>query len=78
MRATRWIVVLAMVGCGGIADHWRDNRVHYFFGHVSDLVDAGGAGVAFGTGAGGQTTVDTDGDQFKNAATSYMAAPFAL
>lgn len=64
--------------CGGSDGHWRDNRVHYFFGHVADLAAAGGAGVTFGTGAGGQTTLDTDGDQLKNAAVAYMAAPLAL
>jgi hypothetical protein len=64
--------------CGGTADHWRDNRVHYFFGHVSDLVNAGIAGMTFGTGAGGQTTLDTDGDQLKTASMAYMAAPFAM
>jgi hypothetical protein len=64
--------------CGGTADHWRDNRVHYFFTHVDQLVAAGGFGAAFGTGAGGQTTVDTDGDQFKDAAAAYAASPYPL
>jgi hypothetical protein len=64
--------------CGGSDLHWRDNRVHYFFGHVGDLVDAGVAGMTFGTGAGGQTDLSTDGDQLKAAATAYKAAPFAL
>jgi len=64
--------------CGGTDEHYRDNRVHYFFGHVDELVSAGGAGVTFGTGAGRQTHVGSDGDQFKNAATAYMASPFAL
>jgi hypothetical protein len=64
--------------CGGSDGHWRDNRVHYFFAHVADLIDAGVAGMTFGTGAGGQTTLATDGDQFKTAATAYLAAPVAL
>lgn len=64
--------------CGGTMDHWRDNRVHYFFAHIDELVDAGGAGAAFGTGAGGQTTIDSDGDQFKNAAEAYSLSPYAL
>ena len=46
--------------CGGSNEHWRDNRVHYFFGHVDDLVNAGVAGMTFGTGAGGQTNLGTD------------------
>jgi hypothetical protein len=64
--------------CGGSDQHWRDNRVHYFFGHVPDLIDAGVAGMTFGTGAGGQTNLGTDGGQFKTAATAYKAAPVSL
>ena len=64
--------------CGGSNGHWRDNRVHYFFGHVPDLVGAGIAGMAFGTGAGDQTDLSSDGDQLKTAATAFAAAPVAM
>jgi hypothetical protein len=64
--------------CGGSTQHWRDDRVHYFFGHVPDLVGAGIAGMAFGTGAGGQTDLTTDGGQLHAAATAYQAAPVAM
>ena len=64
--------------CGGSNEHWRDNRVHYFFGHVPELIEAGVAGMTFGTGAGGQTNLGTDGDQLKAAATAYRAAPIAM
>lgn len=64
--------------CGGTNEHYRDNRVHYFFGHVSELIDAGIAGMTFGTGAGAQTNLATDGGQFKAAATAYKAAPVAM
>jgi hypothetical protein len=64
--------------CGGTNENWRDNRVRYFFSHVPDLVDAGIAGMTFGTGAGGQTNLATDGGQFKAAATAYKAAPVSL
>ncbi|MEO8702287.1 MAG: hypothetical protein ABI867_19740 [Kofleriaceae bacterium] len=64
--------------CGGSDEHWRDNRAHYFFGHVAELVDAGIAGMLFGTGAGGQTNLATDGDALKNAAIAYRAAPVAM
>jgi hypothetical protein len=64
--------------CGGSDDHWRDNRVHYFFGHVPDLIGAGVAGMAFGTGAGDQTDLDTDGGQLGTAASAYAAAPIAM
>ncbi len=64
--------------CGGSNGHWRDNRAHYFFGHVSDLIGAGIAGMTFGTGAGQQTDLSSDGGQMKAAATAYLAAPVAL
>lgn len=43
-----------------------------------ELIDAGVAAITFGTGAGGQTNLATDGDQFKTAAAAYMASPTAL
>ena len=64
--------------CGGSNEHWRDNRVHYFFGHVAELAAAGVAGMAFGTGAGGQTNLATDGDSLKTSIAAYRAAPLAL
>lgn len=64
--------------CGGTNENYRDNRVKYFFSHVPDLIDAGIAGMTFGTGAGAQTHLGTDGGQFKAAALAYRAAPVAL
>jgi hypothetical protein len=63
---------------GGTSGHYRDNRVHYMFNHLSELVDAGSVGMVFGTGAEHQTTVDTDGGQFKAAVTKYFASPVPL
>jgi hypothetical protein len=63
---------------GGTPGHYRDNRVHYIFGHIGEFVAAGGVGAAFGTGAGNQTYITTDGDQFKNAVTKYFASPVPL
>ncbi|MEO7109815.1 MAG: hypothetical protein ABI183_05215 [Polyangiaceae bacterium] len=63
---------------GGTPGHFRDNRVDYMFKHMDELVGAGGFMAAFGPGAGGQTDIASDGDQFKNAATTYYTTPFAL
>jgi hypothetical protein len=63
---------------GGTSGHYRDNRVHYIVSHIDEFIAAGGAGALFGTGAGNQTYITTDGDQFKNAATKYFAAPVLL
>jgi hypothetical protein len=63
---------------GGTAEHYRDNRVHYLFGHIDEFVAAGGLGAAFGTGAGNQTYITTDGGQFRDAVTAYYANPVPL
>jgi hypothetical protein len=63
---------------GGTPGHFRDNKVHYLFSHVQEFVDAGGLGAAFGTGAGDQTFVTTDGGQLDKAVKGYYAAPVAL
>ena len=63
---------------GGTAGHYRDDRVHYIFNHIDEFVAAGGLGVAFGTGAGNQTYIDTDGNQFRDAVARYFASPVPL
>jgi hypothetical protein len=63
---------------GGTAGHYRDNRVHYIFSHIDEFVAAGGMGVVFGTGAGNQTYIDSDGDEFKTAVASYFTSPTPL
>ncbi len=56
----------------GSAGRYRDNRVQYLFANAWRFASAGGIGAVFGTGAANQTTVNTDGGQFKNALTSYI------
>jgi hypothetical protein len=63
---------------GGTAGHYRDNHVHYLFGHIPDFIAAGFAGATFGTGAANQTTIATDGGQFQAAVAAYHAHPVPL
>ncbi|MBI4511857.1 MAG: hypothetical protein HY698_19645 [Deltaproteobacteria bacterium] len=63
---------------GGTPGTYRDNRVRYIFSHPDEFAAAGGLGACFGTGAGGQTTVTTDGEQFRNALQAYRAGPTPL
>jgi hypothetical protein len=63
---------------GGTVNHYRDNRVHYFLTHPSELTAVGGLAVVFGTGDTHQTSVATDGGQFQSLSSSYLAAPAAL
>ena len=63
---------------GGRDGRWRDNRVHYFLSHPTELVAAGGIGVVFSTGEIHQTSINTDGGQFKTMSGNYLASPAAL
>ncbi|MFZ6849665.1 hypothetical protein [Undibacterium sp. RuRC25W] len=63
---------------GGISGQWRDNRVHYFLNHTADLVSAGAVGIVFSAGEVHQTTIKTDGGQFKTLSNSYFSSPTSL
>jgi hypothetical protein len=63
---------------GGTTNHYRDNRVHYFLTHPSELVAVGGLGAIFGAGSGDCTLITTDNGQFKTLSTAYLASPAAL
>jgi len=64
---------VASNGSGGSAGKYRDNRVQYLFSRPWQFAEAGGIGAVFGTGAKNQTTVLTDGGQFKNAMNKYLS-----
>jgi hypothetical protein len=63
---------------GGTANHYRDNRVHYFLTHPGELAAVGGLGVVFGAGAANQATLETDNGQYKTLSTAYFASPAPL
>jgi len=63
---------------GGKARSFRDNRTHYFLTHSAEIVGAGGFGVVFSAGQKSQTTIETDGGQFKRLSTQYFSHPAAL
>ena len=63
---------------GGVAYHYRDNRVHYMFAHPQEFVDVGALGIVFSPGQSEQTNITTDGGQFQQACVAYMANPTPL
>jgi hypothetical protein len=63
---------------GGTQNHFRDNHVHYFLTHASELAAVGGLAVVFGTGNNFQTSVTSDGGQFQSLSAAYLAAPTIL
>ena len=58
----------------GSPGRYRDNRVRYTFDNAWRFAQVGGIGAVFGEGARDQTTVRTDGGQFKDALTKYLAS----
>jgi hypothetical protein len=63
---------------GGTPNHYRDNHVHYYLTHPSELTAIGGLAVVYGTGNDFQTSVYTDGGQFQSLDAAYLAAPAPL
>jgi hypothetical protein len=58
----------------GMANHWQDNRVAYFFGHMSELAGAHAIGAAFGAGESDQTTPESDGGYFVSQTKAYFSS----
>jgi hypothetical protein len=56
------------------ANHWKDNRVDYFFANMDELAAAHVIGAAFGAGDGSQTTPGTDGGNFATKAQAYVTS----
>lgn len=62
---------------------YRDNRSHYFFGNVAQLVNAGGLAAIFGQGQSQQADISTDilpggAHQFKTNLQQYVTAPVPI
>lgn len=88
--ALYWQTPLGNSQQNNTANHYKDNRVDYFFGgsasqvqggaavtvpaHWSELAAAHVIGVAFGAGAGDQTDPDTDGGNLATKAKAYVAS----
>lgn len=62
----------------GSPGKWRDNRVRYFLTHTADMVAVGGLGAVFSSGEVNQTSINTDGGQFKTYSSNYLAKPTTL
>ena len=62
---------------GGTTNHYRANQVHYMLTHASQYVNAGVFGMVFSGGATSQTSISTDGGQFKTFSSAYLANPVA-
>jgi hypothetical protein len=55
-------------------NHWKDNRLDYFFAHWDELAAAHVLGAAFGAGQGDQTLPSTDGGNLIAKTKAYVAS----
>jgi len=72
--ALYWQTPLGNSAQNNTPDHYQDNRVDYFFAHMSELAAAHAVGAAFGAGASDQTTPETDGNNFVTKASAYFSS----
>ena len=70
--ALYWQTPLGNMGLNDTTNHWKDNRVDYFFGHMGELAGAHAIGAAFGAGAGDQTSPESDNGNFVAKAKAYF------
>jgi hypothetical protein len=54
-------------------NHWKDNRVDYFYAHTDELAAAHVAGMLFGAGDGNQTTPESDNGYLTAKQKTYAA-----
>jgi hypothetical protein len=69
-----WQLPVGNTGLANASGGWWDNRVEYFFAHPARVAASGAVGMAFGAGASGQTTPETDGGYLWACAASLGAS----
>jgi hypothetical protein len=69
-----WQVPVGDLDLSDVPYAWRDNTVRYFFDHPAAVVASGAIAVAFGAGADGQTTPESDGGRLAERAAALEAA----
>ena len=68
-----WQLPVGNTGLAGAWGAWRDDRVEYFFAHPDRVAGSGAIGMAFGAGASGQTTPESDGGYLRRCAAALGA-----
>lgn len=76
--AIHWQIPLGNMMQNDTPNHWKDNRVDYYFAHMDEVAAAHSIGVLYGAGAGDQTTPESDGGYFASKVKAYAAAPQKL
>lgn len=66
-----WQLPVGNMSLPNVTTQWKDNRVDYMLGHLDEVAAAGGFAVAFGAGASGQTTPETDNGNLVSKVQAY-------
>ncbi|WP_078661667.1 RICIN domain-containing protein [Streptomyces sp. NRRL B-24484] len=69
-----WQVPLGNMAQSNTPDHYKDDKVDWFFSHLSQAADAHVGGILFGAGWQEQTTPETDGGNLINKTIAYRNA----
>lgn len=72
--ALLWQVPVGNGSQNNTYQHWKDNRVGYFFGHMGQLAAANVFGIAYGAGNTAQTNPSTDGGVLVAKTKAYVKA----
>jgi len=67
-----WQTPLGNSAQANTANHWKDNRVEYLFGHMAEVAAAHGVGVLYGAGEGAQTSPDSDCGLLASSTAAYL------
>jgi hypothetical protein len=68
-----WQVPVGNMNQNNTTNHWKDNRLDYFYGHWNEVAASHGIGAAFGAGEGQQTMPETDGGNLISKQQAYAA-----
>jgi hypothetical protein len=68
-----WQIPMGHMQLGNTNNHWRDNRVDYLFAHLDEVAATQAIALAFGPGAGDQTSPATDGNNLANKVRDYAS-----
>lgn len=69
-----WQLPIGNAAGNDTRNHYRDNRVDYFFTHTAEVARSFSAGFMFGPGDGDQTTAATDNGNLIARVNAYRAA----
>lgn len=67
-----WQTPVGNMSLPNTANKYKDNRADYFMSHLSEVAKAHGAMVAFGEGAGDQTTLQSDNGHVVGLVKAYL------